>query len=425
MRTLFFLMFAFGSAAWSAQWPSWRGPTYDGISPDTQAPLRWSRTENVRWIFRLREPGNSTPIVWSNTVFLTQNLGKQRALIAVDRRNGRPRWTTAEDGLDDEVTQAANPYCAPSPVTDGERVITWFGSVGLFAYDFSGKKLWETKFGRQRHQFGYGSSPVLHGDVVYLNFGPGIQEFVVAVDKKTGKELWRTTGPHAGKDDTYGTWSTPFLTHVDGRPQLLVALRDYFAGLDPTTGTEIWHVSGLGLQAKASPISDGKTALISGDLKGAEVAVRLGHTGDVTESHRIWREFPPRRRVGTGIIRDGYVYGAQANGLLDCVNLETGDIVWAERQSGSGANSAVWSSPVLVGDRLYIHNQGGDTVILSASPQYKQIAVNSIGEPGNASPVIVDGELFLRTHAALWCFREGSPAPAQTSGAGTAGARNR
>jgi outer membrane protein assembly factor BamB len=392
-------------------WPSWRGPTHDGISPETNAPLRWTRSQNVRWIHRLLEPGNSTPIVWSNSVFVTQSIRNQRSIIAIDRRTGRARWTAAEESTPLERTERTHPFCSPSPVTDGERVIAWFGSVGVVAYDFEGRKLWHADLGAQNHQFGYGSSPVLHQQQVFLNFGPGTREFIVALDKSTGKELWRARGPQAGGDDTYGTWSTPLITYVNQQPQLLVALRDYFAGLDPATGQEIWHARGLGLQAKASPIANGKIAVISGDLRGAEIAVQLGGTGDVTLSHRLWKESPPRRRVGTGIILGNHIYGAQASGLMDCVDLETGNVVWAERMSGSGANSAIWSSPVLVGQRIYFHNQGGDTAIVEASPRFNQLAVNSIGETGNASPVVANGELYLRTHTALWCIREGTTSP--------------
>jgi outer membrane protein assembly factor BamB len=409
------LLLLCSSTGRAANWPAWRGPTHDGISAETNAPLRWNRSQNVRWIHRLPEPGNSTPILWSNSVFVTQSTRNQRGIIAIDRRNGRARWNATEEGTPLERTERTHPFCSPSPVTDGERVIAWLGSVGVVAYDFEGKKLWHTELGPQDHQFGYGSSPVLHHHQVFLNFGPGTREFIVALDKTTGKELWRTTGPNTGGNDTYGTWSTPLVTYVGQQAQLLVALRDYFAGLDPATGREIWHARGVGLQAKASPIANGKIAVISGDLRGAEIAVQLGGTGDVTDSHRLWKENPPRRRVGSGIIVGDHIYGAQANGLMDCVHLETGDVVWAERMSGSGANSAIWSSPVLVGNRIYFHNQGGDTAIVEASPTFRQLAVNSIGEPGNASPVIADGELYLRTYAALWCIREGTTPPATAS----------
>ncbi len=396
---------------WAADWPGWRGPRANGVCPETNAPLHWSRTQNVRWIHRLPEPGNSTPIVWGDTIFLTQSLGTQRALIAINRRSGRARWTVGEESGTAERTERSNPYCSPSPVTDGERVFCWFGSVGLVAYGFDGRKAWHAELGPQRHQFGHGASPILHENRVILSFGPGAREFVVALDARTGAELWRVAGPQPGNDDTYGTWSTPFVTEVGRTTQVLVALRDYFAGLDPATGSEIWHARGLGLQAKSSPIADGRTALISGDLRGAEIAVRLGGRGDVTETHRLWKENPPRRRVASGIVVDGLVYGAQANGLIDCVDLESGDIVWAERMSGAGANGAIWASPILVGDRLYVHNQGGDTAIVVASPRFRQLAVNSIGEPGNASPVVAYGDLFLRTHLALWCIREADDSP--------------
>jgi len=415
-RFLGALLMLCSSCGWAANWPGWRGPYHNGISPETNAPLRWSRSQNVRWIHRLPEPGNSTPIVWSNSVFITQSIRNQRGIIAIDRRTGRARWNAAEESAIAERTERSNPYCSSSPLTDGERVIAWLGSLGVVAYDFEGHKLWHADLGPQSHQFGYGSSPVLYRDQVFLNFGPGTREFVVALDKTTGKEVWRASGPNPGGDDTYGTWSTPFVTHVGQQPQLLVALRDYFAGLDPATGKEIWSARGLGLQAKAFPIASGTVAMISGDLRGAEIAIRLGGSGDVTETHRLWKESPPRRRVATGIMVLDHVYGAQASGLLDCIHVETGDVVWAERMSGSGANSAIWSSPVLVGNRIYFHNQGGDTAVVEASPRFKQLALNSIGEPGNASPVIADGELYLRSHAALWCIREGTnSAPASSN----------
>jgi outer membrane protein assembly factor BamB len=338
-------------------------------------------------------------------VYVTQAAGEQRLLIALDRRNGRVRWSRGLRPVGTEKTHRHNPLCSSSPVTDGERVIAWFGSSGVVAFNLNGEPLWHVNLGRQSHQFGYGSSPVLDQERVYLNFGPGISEFIVALDKRTGRELWRVTSPTSAADDTYGTWSTPFLTEAEGKPQLLIALRDYFAGVDPSTGTVIWHSGGMGLQAKSSPIAGDGVALIAGDLRGAELAVRLNGTGDITETGRVWREFPARSRVATGIIHDGHVYGARANGLLDCIDLETGNVVWAERQAGAGANSAVWASPILVGEHLYFINQGGDTVILKAAPGFEIVAINSIGETCNASLAIAHGDLFIRSWERLWCIR--------------------
>lgn len=398
----------------AADWPTWRGPFGTGVSIETNAPLKWSRTQNVRWRTVLPEPGNSTPIVSGDTVYLSQSIGNRRTVMGLDRRTGKVRWTYGVESQGPERTHRVNPFCASSPVTDGDRIIAWFGSAGLVAFDKSGKGQWRTQLGRQNHQFGYASSPVLHRDRVYLNFGPGDREFVVAVDSRTGQVLWQADSPTPGADDTYGTWSTPQVARVGDRDQLVVALRDHLAGYDLETGTNLWFSRGLGLQAKSSPIVADNVAMVSGDLRGAELAVRLGGTGDVTDSHRLWREVPPRSRIATGIALGGHLYGAQANGLLDCVSIATGDRVWAERQPGAGANSAIWSSPILVGNLLYVINQGGDTVTYHASTNFHSVAVNSLGETCNASLALAHGDFFIRTWNALWCIR-GSPPEATTT----------
>lgn len=401
------LLPALALPAAGANWPAWRGPTGDGWCRETNVPVQWSRTANVRWRTPLPERGNSTPVVWDDTVFLTQNIGARRCLVALSRATGKERWVKGVDPVGRDRTHDANPHASASPATDGERVVCWFGTAGVFAWDFAGTPLWRADLGVQDHQFGYGASPVLHGGLVFLNFGPGAREFIVALDAKTGAERWRVEGPVKGADDIYGTWSTPLIVHHEGRAQLLVALRDHFAALDPATGAELWRTAGMGPQAKASPVAGGGIALISGDLQSAELAVRLGGSGDVRMSHRLWRESPPRRRIATGVVVDGHAYGARVNGILDCVRMEDGEETWAERAPGAGANSAIWASPVYVqpANLIYHVNQGGDTVVIRADPKkLARVAVNSVGETANASLAISRGQVFLRTHAALWCF---------------------
>jgi outer membrane protein assembly factor BamB len=142
---------------------------------------------------------------------------------------------------------------------------------------------------------------------------------------------------------------------------------------------------------------------MSGDMKSAELAVRLGGTGNITETHRLWTRTPAKRRVGTGVIHDGHLYSVQTGGIADCVNLMTGEYVWEERLAGPSANNAVWSSPVLSDGHLYVLNQSGDTFVYRAKPAFEQVGVNSLGERSNSSVVVSDGNLFLRTHEALWC----------------------
>ena len=169
----------------AADWPAWRGPRGTGVSDETDLPLKWSPTENVKWRMALAERGNSTPIVSNGRVFVTQAVGKRRTLMCFGRAEGELIWQQGvTTQATDDPTHATNPYCSASPVTDGERVIVWFGSDGLHCYDFSGRKLWSRDLGVQQHIWGYGSSPVMHGDLCFLNFGPGARSFLIAVEQE-------------------------------------------------------------------------------------------------------------------------------------------------------------------------------------------------------------------------------------------------
>ena len=204
--TLAILMLAAGAhAALAEDWPSWRGPQGNGYSSDTGFPLRWSDSEHVKWKVGLPGPGNSTPIVIGQRVFVScaSNEGRRRSLICFDRSTGRLLWQQDVDYDEDEPTHPSNPYCSSSPVTDGQRVIVWHGSAGLHAYDIDGAKLWSLDLGKFEHVWGNGSSPVLFEELVILNAGPGLRAFLVAVDKKTGEERGGASFP---------TWSRTRLT---------------------------------------------------------------------------------------------------------------------------------------------------------------------------------------------------------------------
>jgi outer membrane protein assembly factor BamB len=395
-------------ASTGANWPAWRGANGDGITTETELPLNWSRTEKVVWRTDLSEPGNSTPIVWGDRLFVTQTDSEKnrRNLLCFDAGSGRLLWKSGVEVSVEERTHETNPHASASAVSDGERVICWFGSAGVVAYDLEGRQLWRTDLGPHTHRFGYGGSPVLHGDHVFLNFGPGAREFVVALNKTTGKEIWRHESPTPGQDDIYGTWSTPVVVSWEGQTQLVSALRGELAGLDPSTGKAIWFTPSLGLQSKSSPAVGEGVVVMTGDLESSELVVRLGGEGDVTDTHILWKRTPARRRVGSGIIHGGYFYSVQTSGIADCVKLETGEVVWDERLRGAGANNAVWSSPVLAGDRVYIMNQSGDVIVFRAAPKFELLATNSLGETSNSSVVPANGRIYLRTHKSLWCVGE-------------------
>jgi len=399
-------------------WPEWRGPRRDGTTVEKNLPLKWSATENVKWKTELPGPGNSTPIVWANQVFITQAIEDEgkRLLISFDRTNGKKLWEKGTVFAEKEVSHETNPQCSSSPATDGERVIAWFGSAGVFCYDLQGKELWKRNLGKHEHEWGYAASPVIHGDLVFLNFGPGAQSFLVALNKKTGAEVWRydieekhykeRKDGFAGQDDkgVTGTWSTPIIVKAEGREDLVMTVPDKMIGLDPKTGKEIWFCKGLNPLIYTSPVFGEGLIVANGGFHGPDMAVRPGGKGDVTETHKVWEGGKTANRLGSAVIKDGYMFLPTMPGMAECIELKTGETIWNERIRGEGAKNDTWSSMVLAGDNIYVMNQSGNTIVLKASPKFEIVGINSIGsEMCNASVAVSERDIFIRTHENLWC----------------------
>ncbi len=375
-------------------------------------PLTWSATENVKWRIDLPERGNSTPIVLGDRIFLTQAVGQRRTLMCLDRRDGRVIWQQGPTWPEPERTHGTNPFCSASPVTDGERVIAWFGSAGLWCWDLDGKEQWHLDLGKQDHEWGYGSSPVIEGDRCFLNFGPGPRSFLLAVDKRSGKELWRFDVPPPvtfegpGKAQGYtGSWSTPVLATLGGRRELLAALPGGVFGFDPATGRELWHCNGLNPLTYANPLVVDETIVGLGGFNGYALGVRSGGSGDVTGTHRLWQQTKSPQRLGSGVAFEGRVYVGSDPGVVHCLDAKTGEIVWQERPAVPGGRSSSWSSFVRSGDRLYLITQTSATLVFRAGPRFELLANNPL-EDGltNASLAVSNGDLFIRTHRHLWCI---------------------
>jgi outer membrane protein assembly factor BamB len=409
------------SSLFAGDWPAWRGPQGIGVSNEKDLPVKWSATENVRWRVPLPGPGNSTPIVSRGRVFVTQAVGDRRTLLCFDRRDGQLLWQQGVTTNEKEPTHGTNPYCGASPVTDGERVIASFASDGLFCYDFAGKELWRrTDLGRQIHIWGAGASPVIHGDLCFLNFGPGETTYLLAVDKRTGDTVWRkdeetgygkpatpdVRGGDREKAEYIGSWTTPTLMKVDGRDQLLMSWPRRLAAYDPQTGDELWTCSGLNPLVYTSPIYDEGIVVTMGGFGGTTIAVRAGGSGDITESRRLWHLDKQPQRIGSGVIHNGHIYIHNDPGIAECYELKSGDLVWRERLSGAGSSGTNWSSVMLAGDKCYTITQGGDCFVFKASPKFELVSTNPLGESSNSSIVPSDGELFIRTNEALWCIGE-------------------
>lgn len=405
-------------SAQAANWPSWRGGD-DGTSivQEEGLPIRWSATENIKWRINLPDRGNSTPVVWGEKIFLTQAIEaeKRRTLMCFSKRDGKLLWEQGVVYDQAEKTHQSNPYCAASPVTDGKRVIVTHGSAGVFCYDLNGKELWRRDLGPQSHEWGNASSPVLNGDLVHLYHGPGKVAFLVALDKQTGKEVWRYQEPtldHSDrvdgfkgkKDGIVGTFSTPILIKADGREELVMSFPKYVRAFDPKTGKELWRCDGLNPLVYTSLIYGDGVIVAMGGYFGNSLAVKPGGNGDVTETHRLWHNVRDKGGIGTGVIKDGHIYYHNSSSLFVCMDLKTGKVLWEERAQGVGAKASTWASMMLVGDQIYMPNQSGDVVILKASPEFKLVAVNTVGEYSNSSLAVSEGELFFRTWKGLWCI---------------------
>jgi outer membrane protein assembly factor BamB len=399
------LLLLTASLASGENWPAWRGADGLGISREKSVPSGWSRTENVRWRFELPEPGNSTPIVWGDSIFLTQPRAQKglRSVMCIDRRTGKLRWEASLEWHQPEPTHKTNPFASASPATDGERVIAWFGSAGVIAFDMQGKRLWHRDLGIQRHTWGYASTPVIYREWVYLHFGPGDRNFLIALDKRTGKTVWQVDIP-AGEGvkfsnwepkDMYGSWSTP-LVH---NGKLIVTHPHKVTEYDPATGKAMWSTDGLGDLVYPSPIIGEGVLIAASGFGGPSMGLTV--TGE-----KLWRLEKSKPQIGSGVIHDGHLYVIDIQGIAHCLKLRTGETVWSQRLNAGSEDNGVWSSPVFHNGRILVMNKSGQTFVYQARPQFELLGVHSLNEPSNSSVVISGGEIFLRTHQALWCISE-------------------
>ena len=399
-------------------WPSFRGPSGNGLSTEKAAPTTWGPQKNVKWRVPLPQMGNGSPIVSKGKVFVTcaeDEEGKQRSIYCFDRESGKKLWSKTVAYGKKAPTHDTNGYCATTPAADGERVVVWEGSAGLRCYDYEGKELWARDLGEFRHMWGDGASPLLHDGKVLLSCGPGKRIFMTAIDAKTGKTLWETEEPVQGNGEKnaggqpMGSWATPLLATIDGRPQILVTMPTRVVAYDPADGKILWWCAGVshkkGDLAYSTATIAGDVLVCVGGYGGPAFAVRLGGgKGDVTATHRLWRNENQPQNIGSAVAVDGLLYqGLAGPGRIECTDPKTGKALWQDAAGGG----VFWGSLVLAGGRLYGTNQDGATVVFKPSREkFEPVATNALNEKCNATPAVSDGQIFLRTHAALYCIAE-------------------
>lgn len=387
-------------------WPQWRGPLHTGEATRGNPPLEWSEDKNVRWKVEVPGLGKSTPVVWNDLVFVTTAVptgapGKLEYVVqAHNRSDGKPRWRkVVKVQTPHEGTHKDGSFASGSALTDGERVYAFFGSRGLFALDFKGNLVWEKQFGamRTRLTFGEGASPVLHGNALVVNWDHEDQDFLVALDKKTGKELWRT------ERDEPTSWSTPIVVSHGGREQVIVNATNRVRGYDLATGKALWEAGGMTTNVIPSPVhADGTVYVTSGFRGNALMAVRLAEAqGDVTGKAAIaWSYNRDTPYVPSPLLYKGGLYFLKTNSaVLTRIDVATGKPDYTQRLEGL---SNVYASPVAVGGRVYVLSREGVMMVLEAGPALKVLATNKLADGFDASPAIVGDEMYLRGQKYLY-----------------------
>jgi outer membrane protein assembly factor BamB len=416
LSTALLISVAIAPNAHGQNWPAWRGDVAgSGQSSETNLPTQWDKKKNVRWRVALPDRGNATPVVWADRVFVPQAIeaSNWRGLMCFNRTDGKLLWKNGVTYKKKEKTHRANPYCSASPVTDGKIVVVSYGSAGIACYDMDGKELWRRDFGAIEHVWGNSSSPVLHGDLVIHYHGPGKGAFLAAFDKLTGKNAWRfdepvwkpgkrTDGFRSRDGGVIGSFSTPIIVTSGKRKELVMSFPMEIRSFDPTNGSELWRCSGLNPLVYNSPVYADGTVIAMGGYQGNSIGVKVGGSGDVTESHRLWRHERHAGGIGSGVTKDGHLYFSNSGGIVFCLEVKSGNTLWKERLPGL---SKSWGSFMLAGENIYSLSQSGETVVFRANPKaFELVAHNKLDEMTNSSITPTGSQLFIRTHDALWCI---------------------
>jgi outer membrane protein assembly factor BamB len=412
LHLLLVLLFTSASALLHADWPYWRGPNADGVAAG-DAPLTWSDTQRIAWKAEIPGRGFSSPVVSGDRIFVTTavpasgrgGLVEHRfLLLAFDRKTGKPVW--------EKVARVATPhqthhptygsFASNSPVTDGKHVYAFFGSRGLFAYTVAGDPIWQKDFPplRMFMNFGEGAWTWLEDNKLLVVLDHEDQSALVALDKLTGKELWRT--PRQGQTN----WSGPFVTTHDGRKQVIISASREVVGYDLESGKRIWSATGLGQNTIPQPVAGGGIAIVMSGYRNPNLmAIRLGRTGDLTGSDAIvWQNQRGNSYTPSPVLHDGILYMLTDSGMLSALDAATGKPHYLQQRLPKPYNFK--ASPVAANGKLYLASEEGDVIVVRMGPKYEVLATNTLSdETFIASPAITGGEIYLRGTNTLYAIR--------------------
>ena len=430
MRALILLVAATAAAQ---NWPSFRGPAASGVSDRQNLPITWDAAQgtSIRWKTTLPGLAHSSPIVWSDRIFVataissradasfkrglygegtaSEDLTRQQwKLICLDRRSGKVLWDrVAYEGEPKEKRHIKSTYANSTPATDGEVVVAFFGSRGLYAYDLAGKLLWKRDLGRidagaydiPSYEWGTATSPIIYKDTVIVQCDQQKGSFIEAFDRKTGRTVWRT------ERDELPSWGSPAVYPGPPRAELITNSSNFVRGYDPATGKELWRLGGSSKITAPTPVfGSGLIIVASGRRPEAPIfAIRPGGAGDITKTKSVaWQKEQRGSYMPTPLIYGEHLYVLANQGILDCYDLKTGAEIYRQRIAHQGSGFS--ASPVVSDGKIYLSSEDGDVFVVKAGRDFELLSKNSLGEPIMATPAIAGGLLLVRTEHTVWAI---------------------
>jgi len=428
---------SFAGQAWAGSaldyWPAWRGPLGSGVSPAGNPPLTWSETQNIRWKVPVPGQGTSSPIVWGDRIFFLTAIKTDRVgtpepapvpesnepapfhggknpknvykfdVVCVDLATGRTVWQkTARETVPHEGHHPDHGFASYSPVTDGNCVWASFGSRGVHCYDLNGEHKWSRDLGRMKSKmmFGEGSSPTLAGDALIVVMDHEGESSIQALDKNTGRTLWRKTRD----EDT--AWATPAVAVVDGKMQVIVSATNRIRSYNVATGDLIWECGGQTQNVIPSPIVSGGMVFCTSGFRGSELqAIELGHTGDLTGTGAVrWQVSKATPYVPSPILYGDNLYVCSMNrAAISCYHAETGRLNFVEERL-EGVKD-IYASPVGAAGRVYFVGRKGVTEVIRNTDKLEVLATNKLDDEFDASPAIVGDRILLKGKRNLYCIQ--------------------
>jgi outer membrane protein assembly factor BamB len=382
------------------QWPRLRGPDGQGTTFDTEMPLHWGPHENIIWKIEIPGRGNSSPVIWDERIFITtaSDDGKERKIVCYARPGGRLLWQyAAPNPPAQETLYKKNTFASSTPVTDGQRVIAFFGNSGLVCVDLDGHQKWHADLGLFPTMHGPGTSPVLYkNEVICIQFQNYGKSLFAAFDKRTGAELWHRDAEHAT------SWSTPVVVRIGDRDQLVYNGADHIAGYEPQTGKELWRVTGSSSEAIPTIVVGGGLLYSASGRNGPTMGIRPGGSGDITETNVVWRNLRGGPHVPSPLYHEGRVYIVNDTGIATCIDAADGRTLWQHRLRGRFS-----MSPIIAEGRILVTSEEGRSTILQAGDAFQVLAENDLDEPVLATPALLGGRLYFRSASHLWCVGSG------------------